>query len=345
MSRGFSLIHYHVACGLCREMTWSQSRDLILKAKIHVYDHVEPERLLYCRQTPKWCQNEQRLFCDKHTDSTWTSDLSSRKSATSETTYALCRQLLSLHKSDFNRLIRRTWHAPYATPTLFAWFDPQWLLLVSYSERKTRTDSGGWRGPVFESLQEILMGIDQEESNCIFQVWVRRVQEVSQGKAKETTSDDKYFFIYIGYVQFHQTGWRMYLSTRRYRLPPLRWEVHSFNVKASHCNSFYNWEKIRLAWLGVSICRTYWTSYIQDLFLLAFSQTHASEKVWLWSLSRMILELERNLNDVHCHRRKRWQAKQSEEKHDRSHQVNISCRLENAFLWRTWAKRTEKEER
>jgi hypothetical protein len=35
---------------------------------------------------------------------------------------------------------------------LFTWFGPLWLLLVSYSERKTRTDSDGWRGPVFECL-------------------------------------------------------------------------------------------------------------------------------------------------------------------------------------------------
>jgi hypothetical protein len=42
-----------------------------------------------------------------------------------------------------------------------------------------------------ESLQEILRDIDQEELNSIFQAWVRRVQEVSQGKTMETTSDDK----------------------------------------------------------------------------------------------------------------------------------------------------------
>jgi hypothetical protein len=33
MSLDFSWIHYHIACGLCREMTWSQSRDLIFTAK------------------------------------------------------------------------------------------------------------------------------------------------------------------------------------------------------------------------------------------------------------------------------------------------------------------------
>jgi hypothetical protein len=33
-----------------------------------------------------------------------------------------------------------------------------------------------------ECLQEILRGIDQEELNGIFQAWMLRVQEVSQGK-------------------------------------------------------------------------------------------------------------------------------------------------------------------
>jgi hypothetical protein len=34
MTHGFSSIYYHVACGLCREMMWSQNRDLIFRAKI-----------------------------------------------------------------------------------------------------------------------------------------------------------------------------------------------------------------------------------------------------------------------------------------------------------------------
>jgi hypothetical protein len=32
-----------------------------------------------------------------------------------------------------------------------------------------------------ECLQEIVKGLDQQELNCIFQAWVRRVQEVSEG--------------------------------------------------------------------------------------------------------------------------------------------------------------------
>jgi hypothetical protein len=53
MSHGFSSIHHHVACRLCREMMWSQNWDLIFGAKILVYNHMESERLLCCRQTPK----------------------------------------------------------------------------------------------------------------------------------------------------------------------------------------------------------------------------------------------------------------------------------------------------
>jgi hypothetical protein len=33
MSHGFSSIHHYVAGGLCREMIWSQNRDMILRAK------------------------------------------------------------------------------------------------------------------------------------------------------------------------------------------------------------------------------------------------------------------------------------------------------------------------
>jgi hypothetical protein len=33
----------------------------------------------------------------------------------------------------------------------------------------------------FESLQAILRGINREELNKVFQAWVRRVQEVSEG--------------------------------------------------------------------------------------------------------------------------------------------------------------------
>jgi hypothetical protein len=64
---------------------------------------------------------------------------------------------------------------------LFTWFDSQSFLFVSYSERKVRMNSGGQWWPVFESLPEILRGIDQAQLNGVFQAWMLRVQEISQG--------------------------------------------------------------------------------------------------------------------------------------------------------------------
>jgi hypothetical protein len=57
---------------------------------------------------PNDTKNEQRLLCDKYTCSIRTSDLSSGKSAASNTTYDLSRQLLSSHRSGFKRLARKT---------------------------------------------------------------------------------------------------------------------------------------------------------------------------------------------------------------------------------------------
>jgi hypothetical protein len=85
MNRGFPWTHYHVACGFCRKIAWSQGRDMISRAKVHVHDHIEPTRFPCCRQVPKCDQNEQRLFCDKDPKSAWTSDLFSKKGGASET--------------------------------------------------------------------------------------------------------------------------------------------------------------------------------------------------------------------------------------------------------------------
>jgi hypothetical protein len=156
MSRDFSWIYHHVACRLCRKIMWSQSRDLIFRAKIYIHNHMEPEQLLCYGQTLKWCQNEQWLFCDKYIHSIWTNDLSSRKGSASEITCDSSRQLLSSYKSNFNKLARRTWHAvhainthpppshppthqptyppthlltyPFTHPICLIW--PQWLMLV-----------------------------------------------------------------------------------------------------------------------------------------------------------------------------------------------------------------------
>jgi hypothetical protein len=149
MNLGLSSIDHHVACRLCREMMKPQNRHSIFRTEIHIYDHMESDRLLCCRQTSKWCQNKQRLLCDKCNSSTRISNLSSRKSAASKTTCDSSRKLFSSHKSGFKRLARRKSHASHAIATLFTWSSPRWLLLVSYSERKTRTDSGDWRRPIF----------------------------------------------------------------------------------------------------------------------------------------------------------------------------------------------------
>jgi hypothetical protein len=65
MNRCFCWIHHHVACGLCQEITWSQSRDLIFRARIHVSNHVEHERLLCCRKHPNDTKINSDYFVTK----------------------------------------------------------------------------------------------------------------------------------------------------------------------------------------------------------------------------------------------------------------------------------------
>jgi hypothetical protein len=67
---------------------------------------------------------------------------------------------------------------------------------------------------LFECLQDIVRNIDQAELNDVFQVWARRLQEISQGKAMETMSDDKSFSSILIVFNFIRPGWRMCLSTR-----------------------------------------------------------------------------------------------------------------------------------
>jgi hypothetical protein len=59
----------------------------------------------------------------------------------------------------------------------------------------------------FECMQKILRGIDQQELKDVFQAWVQRIQEVSQGKAMETTSDDKSFSCILFMFNFIRWGW------------------------------------------------------------------------------------------------------------------------------------------
>jgi hypothetical protein len=55
----------------------------------------------------------------------------------------------------------------------------------------------------FECPQEILKDIDLEELNTVFQTWVCRVQEVSEGNG--ATSDDEQF-LYKSSARSYQTG-------------------------------------------------------------------------------------------------------------------------------------------
>jgi hypothetical protein len=150
--------------------------------KNHVHHHVESERLLHCQQAPKWYQNEQRVFCNTYTKSTWTSDFSSRKGMVLGITCGSCPQLLSSHKYGFSTLTRRTWYALYTILTLFTWFGSQRLLLISYRKTKTWKHSSGWRRALWSlCLQDLLADINQNELNRVFRTWMQRVQEVSKG--------------------------------------------------------------------------------------------------------------------------------------------------------------------
>jgi hypothetical protein len=58
------------------------------------------------------------------------------KGAASETTCDSSRQLLSSHKSGFNKLARRIWYTPHATYILLAWVGPNDFYLFPTVKRK-----------------------------------------------------------------------------------------------------------------------------------------------------------------------------------------------------------------
>jgi hypothetical protein len=66
----------------------------------------------------------------------------------------------------------------------------------------------------FECLQGVLRDLDQQKLNRVFQASVRRVQEVSEEKAMEATSDNKQVLSIKVLRNFIRPGWGMYLSTR-----------------------------------------------------------------------------------------------------------------------------------
>jgi transposase len=72
--------------------------------------------------------------------------------------------------------MRRMPQPPYSPDLVSSDF----YLFPSVKEKLDRTQVTD-EDQCFESLQAILRGIDQEELNKIFQAWVQRVQEVSEG--------------------------------------------------------------------------------------------------------------------------------------------------------------------
>jgi hypothetical protein len=70
----------------------------------------------------------------------------------------------------------------------------------------------------FECLQGVSRGLDQQELNVIFQASVRRVQEVSEGKAMEATSNEKQVLSIKILRIFIRQGSGIYLSIREYSL-------------------------------------------------------------------------------------------------------------------------------
>jgi hypothetical protein len=74
------------------------------------------------------------------------------------------------------RSIFRMPHSPYSLDLAFNDF----YLFPTVKEKLERIQLAD-ENLFFERLQEVLRGVDQQELNTVFQAWVRRVQEVSEG--------------------------------------------------------------------------------------------------------------------------------------------------------------------
>jgi hypothetical protein len=167
---------------------------MIVRAKIYVYDYVESQRLLYCRQTYKSYENEQRLFCDKSTYSLRTGDLSSRKGAHQKRlvihidNYSVHTNRVSTDWLEEHSILRMP-HLPYS-PDLAS---SDFYLFPTVKEKFERTYLANG-DQFFECLQEILSDLNQQELNPYFTL--RCAGFKKQVKAMEATSDDKQM-IYI----------------------------------------------------------------------------------------------------------------------------------------------------
>jgi hypothetical protein len=118
MSYGFSWMHYHIACGLCREMTWPQSRNMIFRAKESYLQSCEIRAasmlLTYSQIISKWTATilwqiyvfhlKKRSFLDEGrriTNNLW-----------------FISTIAQFTQIGLQQVARRTWHAPYVTLTL-----------------------------------------------------------------------------------------------------------------------------------------------------------------------------------------------------------------------------------
>jgi hypothetical protein len=164
------------------------------------------------------------LFCDKSTYSTRTNNLFSRKGAASKQLVVHlddCSVRTNRASKDWfeEHGIRLMRHSGYSSDLASSDF-----YLFSIVKEKLEWIQVTDEDQLFECLQEILSGLDQQELNNIFQACVGRIQEVSQGKTRQgkarqskvmdTMSDDRQFPLMLVLFNFIRRGWRMYLCTR-----------------------------------------------------------------------------------------------------------------------------------
>jgi hypothetical protein len=209
-----SSIYHHIACGCYREIMWSQNRGMILRAKNYVYDEMKSQRLLCCRQTPKSYQNEQRIFHDKLLIRLEQA-IFSRGRAPHEKWLVIrldnCPVQASRVSTDWleeHNILRMP-----DPPTVFTWSGPEWLLLVSDSQRKnsngfnwlTRTNfwvrARGFERSGSTRIEYPVSGLGAPSSRSKWRQW--RLRQIINN-----------FFI-LALLNFIKQGSPMYFSNKR----------------------------------------------------------------------------------------------------------------------------------
>jgi hypothetical protein len=141
MSPGFSSIHHHVGRGFCREMMWSQNRDLIFKAKFMFTIIWNPSDFYVLDRLPNDIRmNSPYLVGNRLLP------LIPLEQAIFPRGRALHQKRLVVHLDNCSVHISRAsidWleehgirHMPHSS-TLFTWSGLQWLRLVCESQRNT----------------------------------------------------------------------------------------------------------------------------------------------------------------------------------------------------------------